>query len=322
MTVKHLKRGYILRDDKRTAAPLSYSVEGDGEQLLNFLLTVMKGKSRGDIKAALSHGSVFINGRPMRQFDAQLKSGDMVQVYRGPVRQSELLQKLPVEVIYEDEAILAINKPSGLLTVASEAESVRTVYRIMNEYIRQRDPSTRIFIVHRLDKETSGVLLVAKSQEVQKTLQDNWNTFVLNRGYVAVVEGSITPPQGSIRTFVKETSVHRMYSSNREGDGSEAITTYHTRSTNGVYSLLDIRLETGRKNQIRLHMSEQGCPIVGDKKYGAVTNPLKRLGLHAHLLEILHPVTGKKLLLEAKMPAGFKLGNIKNNGKAAKAKSI
>lgn len=298
-----------MRNDKRSSEPCSYVVENE-VALLEFLLTAMTGKSRGEVKAALAHDAVFVNGRPTRRFDAPLRVGDSVQVYRGPVRKSELLQAAPIEVIYEDEAILAINKPYGLLAVASDTEGTRTAYRLMNEYMRQRDPNSRIFVVHRLDKDTSGVMIAAKSQEVQRILQENWSERVLQRGYVAVVEGTLKPEEGTIRSFLKENSIHRVYSDN-SGEGTEAITSYRTRTSIGDYSLIDIRLETGRKNQIRLHMSEKGCPIAGDKKYGANSNPLKRLALHAHLLEIIHPITERKLLLEARMPAGFKLGSIK-----------
>lgn len=223
------------------------------------------------------------------------------------------------DIIYENNEIIVINKPAGLLSIASESEKLRTAYRELTEYVRAGgNPRARVFIVHRLDRDTSGVLLFAKNEKIKRALQENWNKIVINRGYTAVVEGKLKAPEGTIRTFLFETKTRLMYSgrSNGAGDGLEAITKYKVIAEAPAFSLLDIRLLTGRKNQIRVHMLELGNPVTGDKKYGATQNPLGRLGLHAHLLEFTHPITTEIMKFSAPVPREFsKLFNMKEENK-------
>lgn len=173
------------------------------------------------------------------------------------------------------------------------------------EYVRQEDPDNRIFVVHRLDKDTSGVMLFAKHKEVKQTLQNNWKEVVKERTYVALVEGKVTKQDGYISSWLKESKAHRVYSSSIKNDGQLAITRYKVMQSNEDFSLLEIKLETGRKNQIRVHMEDLGHPIVGDKKYGSKQNVIGRLGLHAKVLSFQHPVTGKLLLFQADVPKSF-----------------
>lgn len=208
-------------------------------------------------------------------------------------------------ILYEDGDLLVINKPAGLLSIASDKEKERTAYYWMTDYVRHGNPDARIFIVHRLDRDTSGVLMVAKNEQMKQALQERWNELVQVRGYTAVVEGRLPESKGRIHTWLKETKTMLMYSSDRDGEGLEAITDYEVIGTDLEYSLVDIRLRTGRKNQIRVHMKEQGCPVAGDKKYGAKTNPFHRLGLHAGVLEVEHPFTGKTLSFRAEIPSLF-----------------
>lgn len=270
--------------------------------LLEFLLLHRKGKSRNNIKSLLTRGAVRVENRLVTQFDHPLRVGQTVQMGRAP---EEAPTSHSPRVLYEDADLLVIHKPAGLLSIASDKEKERTAYHWMTDYVRQMNPESRIFIVHRLDRDTSGVLLVAKNEAMKQALQERWNELVQVRSYTAVVEGRLPQNQGRIHTWLKETKTMLMYSSEREGDGQEAITEYSVLGVGEDYSLVDIRLLTGRKNQIRVHMKEQGCPVAGDKKYGAKTNPFHRLGLHAGVLEVEHPFTGKILRFQADNPSVF-----------------
>ncbi|MCL2054911.1 MAG: RluA family pseudouridine synthase [Oscillospiraceae bacterium] len=214
-------------------------------------------------------------------------------------------QKLPI--IYEDKDIIVIDKPAGMLSVSTDKETQNTAYRIINDYVKRKHKSNRIWIVHRLDRDTSGVMLFAKSERVKLALQDNWEEVAVGREYVALVRGRVKPMEQKITSWLKQTKSLLMYSSNKEGDGKLAITNYKVRQTTAKYSLLDISLETGRKNQIRVHMKDIGHPVLGDKKYGGdgITNPLGRLGLHASALTVKHPTTGEEMRFESNVPKCF-----------------
>lgn len=277
-----------------------YPISQPGE-LLEFLLTAVKNASRNNVKSLLKWGAVLVNGKPVSQFNHPLKAGDVVRVNRPGAEAPEC----PLRVIYEDEELLVVNKPAGLLSVANDKERERTAYSMLTDYMRRKDPHNRLFVVHRLDKDTSGVFLIAKNEQLKHDLQDAWDELVTQRGYFAVVEGQLSKPQGTVRSWLKENSIHLMYSSQKEGDGQEAITDYQVVRESGEFSLVDIRLQTGRKNQIRVHMKDLGHCVAGDKKYGASTNPLGRLGLHAHRLELRHPATGKLMCFDAPLPRAF-----------------
>jgi 23S rRNA pseudouridine1911/1915/1917 synthase len=200
------------------------------------------------------------------------------------------------------------NKPEGLLSVATERgrDKQTTAYSILTEYVKRRGAGNRIFVVHRLDRDTSGVLLAAKTEKMKLALQDDWARLVKTRGYTALVEGKLSEKAGTLRSRLLENSAHVVYES-ADGEGQEAVTEYRVLRESAAYSLLDIRLHTGRKNQIRVQFSGLGHPVAGDKKYGAKTNPLGRLALHAHLLELEHPFMGKLLSFAAEVPAGFNI---------------
>ena len=207
-----------------------------------------------------------------------------------------------LDIIYEDKELLVINKPAKKLTIATTKEQNRTLYHEAREYIKKQNPRNKIFIVHRLDKDTSGVILLAKNEKIKKLLQDNWDYLCINREYNAIVEGKPEKKHDIIKSYLLENKTLQVYSTNDSRKGKLAITEYEIMASNKSYSLLKINIKTGRKNQIRVHMSDIGCPIVGDKKYKAITNPLNRLGLHAKVLEIKHPVTKKIMKFEAKLP--------------------
>jgi RluA family pseudouridine synthase len=240
-----------------------------------------------------------------------LYKGDIVQVSkeqfdRTEVKKVEKKPRVKINIVYEDNDILVINKPNGLLTIESDHEKTDTAYKLVLEYMSQKDKHARCFQVHRLDKETSGLLLFTKTYELKELLSKNWNTLVKERGYVAVVEGKMPKKEDQIINWLKETDTHLMYNSNKNGDGLKAITNYKVVKETQKYSLLNVTIETGRKNQIRVAMADLGHPVVGDDKYGTPSDPLKRLGLHAATLKFKHPITKEIMYFKAETPAAFK----------------
>lgn len=212
--------------------------------------------------------------------------------------------KKKLDIIYEDKELIAINKPSGLLTVSTDKEKEKTLYREVADYEKKKHKSNKVFIINRLDKDTSGVVLFAKNQKLKKLFQDNWNELVKTRNYIAIVEGK-TDTEGTIKSWLKETKTFITYSSDKENDGKLAITTYKKIKSNSKYTLLNIEIFTGRKNQIRVHMKDINHPIVGDKKYGSKI-PNKRMMLHANILEVYHPINQKLYIFECEYPKEFK----------------
>lgn len=276
--------------------------EGD-TTLLPFLLEHVTGKSRNTVKNLLTRRQVLVEGRVATRHDVPLTRGSRVTVL--PQGQ-EAPPALPFPIVYEDEYLLAIEKPAGLLTVASDRERTRTAYRLLAGHVKVAHPEARIYVVHRLDRDTSGLLLFAKSQEVKDRLQNDWEDLVKVRGYVAVVEGTVKPPEGVVRSWLRETESHLVYSTDSpDSGGKEAITEYRTMKANGHYALLEVFLQTGRKNQIRVHMGALGHPVVGDRKYGGQKSPVGRLCLHAHRLSFLHPATGELVELKSRKPRDF-----------------
>jgi RluA family pseudouridine synthase len=215
------------------------------------------------------------------------------------------MKKDRINIIYEDKFIIVVNKPPHLLTISTENEKERTLFHKVISYEKQKNKNNKIFIVHRLDKDTSGLIVFAKSEKVKNILQDNWDVLAKTRGYTAVVEGKVEKKKDTIKNWIKEKANFTSYTSDKPNDGKLAITKYELLNTSKSYSLLKIEILTGRKNQIRVHMNDIGHPIIGDKKYGAKTNPLKRLGLHAYFLELEHPVTHQILKLESQVPTEF-----------------
>ena len=270
-------------------------------ELLDFLFEVLKGQSRNSVKSVLSSKRVSIDGAPVTQFDFKLYPGDTVIISNNPIRK-KTRSNLPI--IYEDNDIIIINKPSGLLSIASDKEKSSTAYRMLSDYVQQKDKHNRIFVVHRLDEDTSGVLMVAKNPDIQKALQDNWNDIVTKRGYYAIVEGQMPNNEGTIKSYLKKNAQNLMYSS-KDKNGQFSITHYKVMKTNEKYSLLDVNIDTGRKNQIRVHLGDLGHNVIGDDKYGNPSNPIKRLGLHAYELDLKNPLSGKMMKFVAPMPKEF-----------------
>ena len=263
--------------------------------LLELLIQKQPSKPRGKVKSEMEHGIVSVDGRTVTKYNYPVKPGQTVSI--GTYAPKYEKNKSPfLDIIYEDGDFLAINKPAGMLSIATEKERQETAYRLAADYLHGR-----IFVLHRLDRDTSGVLVFAKNRELRDALQDNWDSAAKLRSYVAVTEGIPSPEQGRIENMLRETDTHLVYIASR-GDGKRAVTNYKVRKKNDSYALVDIGIETGRKNQIRVHMSSLGCPIAGDKKYGAKTNPAHRLCLHANKLVIVHPFIGREIILETPVP--------------------
>ncbi len=250
----------------------------------------------GKLKSFLEHRQISVDGAVTTKFDFPVAAGQTVRISRQPSDS----YGCPLEILYEDDYLLAVNKPAGLLSVATDTEKEKTAYRLLAD-----SGSGSVFVVHRLDRDTSGVLLFAKNPQVRDALQETWDS-VSRREYLAVCQGVFGEKSGRCDTFLRETVTHLVYSA-RDTQGKRAITNYRVLKENKKYSLLQIQIETGRKNQIRIHMKELSHPIVGDKKYGSTENPLGRLGLHASLLELTHPVTGKQLTISAAPDRSFYL---------------
>lgn len=259
--------------------------------LFDFLLTKYNKKK---VKNLLKYKCVKVNDQTISQFDYQLNIGDLVFIDSNQDNQ--------LEILYEDNQLIVINKPSGLLSMAGGLEKEKTAYHYVSEYLKKKNKKARVFIVHRLDRETSGVLMFAKNEEIKNLLQNNWNKLVYKRGYKAIVEGRLTKKQGTIKSYLQESKTQQVYIATK---GKLAITHYQVIKETKNNSLLSINLDTGRKNQIRVQLQSIGHSIIGDKKYGATTNPIKRLGLHADIFGFIHPQTKRKMEFEAKLPDEF-----------------
>lgn len=262
----------------------------------------MQDKSRTTVKSLLTHGQVSINGCSTTRHDTQLKPGDTVSTTKA--RTGSTLVNSMLRIVFEDEYLIVANKRNGLLSIATDKESRKTAFYILSEHIKKENPAARLFVVHRLDRETSGLLIYAKSQDVQESLQRNWKDMVLDRRYIAVIEGALPTAEGVIDTLLREDKSCKMWAA-RTGEGEKAVTTYNVIRTGRDYSLVEMSLETGKKNQIRAHLEWMKTPIAGDKKYGAKTNPAARVCLHAYRLCFLHPITEEKMDFSTGIPRIF-----------------
>ena len=265
------------------------------------------GYSKTKAKQLVKHGAVAIGDKEVVRPDQVVLPGEEVCV-RSEQEMREQAKACPgLSILYEDEAIIVIDKPAGLLTIATEKEKRKTAFYLLSSYLKERSKSTqaRIFIVHRLDQGTSGLLVFAKNEAVKKILQDQWEQ--ADKRYAAIVEGVPQKKEGQVVSMLSESKALRVYTVRGESEeGKEAKTNYQISKESDTYALLDITLVTGRKNQIRVHMADLGHPIAGDKKYGAKTNPLRRLALHAYSLSFNHPtIPEKRMEFEIKIPGKF-----------------
>lgn len=278
-------------------------------ELLEFLLLKMN-TSRNNVKTLLKNHQVVVNGASATQFNLLLAKDDEVKISKHPFinnnesNDKKTKKRIPrIDIIYEDDDFIAINKPQGLLSVESDKESL-SAYSLLYEYMQSVDKKLRPYSLHRIDKETSGVLVFAKNVKIHSMLKLNWNDYVKLREYVAVIEGNLDKKEGTIINYLANNVNNIVYVTNKE-EGSKAITNYKVLKTSKEFSLVKCEIDTGKKNQIRVAFNNIGHPIVGDDKYGFTKNPLKRLGLHASALEFVHPVTKEVIRIEAKVPGNF-----------------
>ena len=271
--------------------------------LMEFLMAQMPGKSRSKIKFLLGNKQVLVDGKAISQFNHPLVSGQNIEISKERVEPEKKSREY--NIVFEDEELIVIEKQAGLLSISTEKEKRATAYSLLSNHVKKQNRDNRIFVVHRLDRETSGLMLFAKNQEVKFHLQELWNNTVIERSYVAVVEGVVEKPDGVITSYLVEGKTFKVHSSQNPKYGKKAVTNYKVLKKQKEYTLLKVNLETGRKNQIRVHLQDIGHSIVGDKKYGANSSPIKRLGLHAQQLSFIQPITGKKLNFETKIPDAF-----------------
>jgi 23S rRNA pseudouridine1911/1915/1917 synthase len=270
--------------------------------LMKFLIQNLKNKSRDNIKSLLRNKNIWINNQAVSQFDHPLAPGQQVLIKRKGSPGKEIERKL--HIVFEDDHIIVIEKSAGLLSVSTGVEG-ETAISILSDYVKKENPQNKIFVVHRLDRDTSGLLLFSKSERIQSLLQNSWQTSITERTYYAVVEGVVKKSADTIKTYLYESTAYFMHVTDDPGKGELAITHYRVLKTSREYSLIEAYLETGKKNQIRVHMQSIGHPVVGDKKYGTGTSPIGRLGLHAGVLAFIHPETREPMRFVSKMPASF-----------------
>ena len=271
--------------------------------LLEALKLLVPGASNRTLRQMLSQGRVHVNGTPCMLAARSISPGDVIEI---GARRVAAKAAGGIKVLYEDGDLLIVHKPAGLLSVATINERDRTAYVYIREYLKEHNPRQKLFIVHRLDKLASGVLVFAKSARVKSLLQAVFSRHDIERKYWAVVEGRVQKDQGTIRSRLAEDGSGRMHSTEEANKGKSAVTHFRVLNRRQNLTVLEVTLETGRKNQIRVHLSEMGHPIVGDRAYGSTQNPLGRLGLHAFYLGFLHPVRGTPLSFQTDPPPEFR----------------
>ena len=272
--------------------------------LLPFLYTILAPKSKSDIKSMLAHHHVAVNGQPLTQFDTPLTPRDKVSV--NFTRPFAVLRASQLHLLYEDEHLVVVEKAAGLLTMGHDNKK-KTAQSLLTDYLKQKDARSMAYVCHRLDQYTSGILVFAKDPDMQRELRYNWDNYVRERSYTAVVEGCPEIAQQELRHNLVENSNNMMvYVARKPDEGRLAVTRYRVMQSNDYHALLDIQIFTGRKNQIRVQLAEIGYPVAGDRKYGGKTNPIGRLMLHNHRLSIVHPVTRELMHFEVPVPAAFR----------------
>lgn len=273
----------------------------EAAELLPFLLASWPEMKRTRVKQWLKFGSVRVNGRPVTRHDHPLKSGDKVSIQIEKVSR-HAAPPLPkgLEIVHEDDAIIVLNKGAGWLTIALDSGKGRTAYAALMDHVRAADPRNRIWIVHRLDRDTSGLVVFAKTEPFKRVLQRNWHRF--EKKYLAIAEGVIKRDSGTLRCHVNEEFSLRVRSVPPGDDTREAVSHFKVLKRAADRTLVELKIETGRRHQIRVHLSDMGHPIVGDAPYGAKTDPARRLALHAAALKFIHPASDKEMTFALPLP--------------------
>lgn len=272
--------------------------------LMEFISLRRPDTKRTDIKKWLKFGQITVGGNVTSQFNAPVAPGATVSFNAS--RPWPVFHHPRIKLIYEDDDVMVIHKGYGLLSVPTESHRKEAnAYEIMRNYIKEQNPRNKLFIVHRLDRDTSGLMMFAKSQEAQDVLRHNWNNIILERLYVAVLEGYLKEDKGFVKSRLTENSQFVVYSTDNPDEGRVAVTHYEVLARGNGYTLAQFSLDTGRKNQIRVHAHDMGHPIAGDRKYGAKTSPIHRLALHAQTLRFAHPITRKDMNFQSPIPPQF-----------------
>jgi 23S rRNA pseudouridine1911/1915/1917 synthase len=270
--------------------------------LLKFIAELYPQSPKTRIKKLLHNGNILCNNKKVTLHSLTLSAGDIIEIVDNDTRKPGIKNSIPFPVLYEDDYIIIIDKPAGIST--SSVDNSPNIQSILSEAVKINSKGKiRTYVVHRLDKEVSGILLFAKSEQIMNLLKDNWKNVV--KQYYALVEGLPKESKGTIRSWLAEDKFQKMYSSNHTESAKYSITHYKVEKKFEKHALLDIQIETGRKNQIRVHLADMGYPIVGDRKYGASKDYIRRIRLHAYSLFLSHPITGKALRITSPMPKGF-----------------
>lgn len=295
------KKRFPYKEDR----VLRFVNKGEETQpLMSFVAQVMPDAKRNDIKKWLRYGHLMVNGAVMTAFDAPVDAGAEVAV--NLTRPFPVFRHPRIQIVYEDDDVLVINKGYGMLSVGTQSHKrEENAYDIMREYVKNVDPRNKLWVVHRLDRHTTGLMMFAKSERAHEVLRHNWNNVILERLYVAVLEGYLEQDKGFVKSRLAENSQFVVYSTDVPGEGRLAVTHYEVIGRGNGYTLAHFSLDTGRKNQIRVHAADMGHPIAGDRKYGAQTSPINRLALHAQTLRFAHPVTKKDMNFQSPVPREF-----------------
>jgi len=279
----------------------SYTVEHSAE-LLAFLFSRNPDVKKTKVRQWLKHGAIHVNGRSTTRFNHPLEIGDSVSIRPKEEVQAQSLLPRAMKIMFEDEALIVVDKPERLLSIASATEREKTAYSFLTDYVRRGDPRSRerVWIVHRLDRDTSGLMVFAKTETAKRILQRNWEE--TEKRYLAVVEGNPPDEEGVMSSHLDENGPFKVFSAPPGERTRYAVTRYRVLKRRADTALIELALETGRRNQIRVHLADIDCPIVGDRKYDARTDPARRLALHSSSLEFDHPVSGERMRFESPLP--------------------
>lgn len=286
----------------RQAGERRISVKEEGTLLPLLYTSLSNEHSKSSIKSLLSKGQVSVNGEVTTQFDTPLHPNDLIHITYG--KGKVVFNHPMLKVVWEDESLIVVNKKNGLLSVANQKVKEKTAYQLLSDYVKKTDSRNKIFILHRLEREASGLMIFAKNKGVQAQLHTNWNTMVTNRSFAVVVEGRPQKDIDLLMSFNPGGERSNVYITSADS-GTETIMRYKLLKTNEAYSLLELTMESGHKNLIRERLGALGIPVTGDEKYGAKTNPISRIALHAYKLFFIHPVTNEEMCFETPIPAFF-----------------
>ena len=280
-----------------------YTVEEDA-QLLDWLIANLKGLSRNKVKDTLHGRGIKVNGKIVTQFDYPLTRGMKISVSKS--KKNDTFKSRYVNLVYEDPYLVVIEKKPGILSMAAGHKSLN-VKTVLDDYFRQTKQRCTAHVVHRLDRDTSGLMVYAKDMQTEQTLEHEWHNIVYDRRYVAVVSGEMEEDEGTIANWLKDNKAYVTYSSSVDNGGKYAVTHFHVLDRTTEHSLVEYKLETGRKNQIRVHSADMNHPVCGDVKYGNGDDPIHRLCLHAYMLHFFHPVTRARMEFETPIPSQFRM---------------